>query len=113
MILASDGVWDGVSNEEATATVEASLRRGEDPTAAATSLCKLSALRGTDDISVIVLVWGCRNLMPVVATQTLTQTQLGAAKSQSTFGVGGGGDLARQHRRYGWAPPVAARGGYV
>lgn len=57
IIIASDGVWDDLNNNQACEIVSASLSRGDEPAAAAAALCEAALTAGSqDNISAAVLV---------------------------------------------------------
>mmetsp|Transcript_27625 Transcript_27625/g.33779 ORF Transcript_27625/g.33779 Transcript_27625/m.33779 type:complete len:188 (-) Transcript_27625:47-610(-) len=58
MIVASDGVWDHVSNQAASDLVKKSLKKNADPNIAAHALVeKAFKNRSYDDITCAILVW--------------------------------------------------------
>lgn len=59
LVLACDGLWDAVEDDQAATVVNAVFEAGGDSTAAATTLRNLATTRGSlDNISVMVVALG-------------------------------------------------------
>lgn len=56
VIIASDGLWDVVSNEKAVARVKAAFKAGESPKTAAEALCNLALKLGSGDNTTVLVV---------------------------------------------------------
>jgi protein phosphatase 1L len=58
LVIASDGIWERISNEEAVAFIELKLREHGDPQFAASQLANYAIInkRGGDNVSIIIIV---------------------------------------------------------
>ena len=58
LVLASDGLWDRMTNQEVVDFIDAQLRQHGDPQIASAELAKhaMCALRSSDNISILVIV---------------------------------------------------------
>lgn len=66
LILATDGIWDAMSNEKAMAIVTKAFQVSNDPQKAATVLAETAASLNVDDVTVIVVVWSLSSSSPSI-----------------------------------------------
>lgn len=62
VILASDGLWDVVSNEKAVARVKGAFEEGKSPKTAAEELCNLALKLGSGDNTTVIIVQFYHNM---------------------------------------------------
>lgn len=57
VVIGSDGLWDGFSNEEACTRMTKLVNEGESAQSIAKQLCLVAMRRTLDDVSCVVLIW--------------------------------------------------------